>query len=72
MSWRRKKNAGTDNKEEKKLAGPLAKKGLPAEECSRRNGKWEGGSRQKQTSDNIQHHDKWTVCRYEEEMLRRG
>ena len=61
-SWRWKKTAGTDNKEEKKLAGPLAKKGLPAEECSRRNGKWEGGSGQKNTSDNIQHHDKWTVC----------
>ena len=30
-SGRRKNNAGTDKKEEKKLAGPLAKKDLPAE-----------------------------------------
>ena len=46
-SRRRKKNAGTDKEEEKKLAGPLAKKELPAEECSRSNGKREEGSRQK-------------------------
>ena len=32
---RRKNSAGTDKEEEKKLAGPLAKKELPAEECSR-------------------------------------
>ena len=31
----RKNNAGTDKEEEKKLAGPLAKKELPAEGCSR-------------------------------------
>ena len=31
-SGRRKKNAGTDKEEEKKLAGPLAKKEMPAEE----------------------------------------
>ena len=30
-SGRRNNNAGTDNEEEKKLAGPLAKKELPAE-----------------------------------------
>ena len=40
-SGRRKNNAGTDKEEEKKLAGPLAKKELPAVGCSRRNGKWE-------------------------------
>ena len=34
-SGRRKHNAGTDKEEEKKLAGPLAKKELPAEGCSR-------------------------------------
>ena len=34
-SWRRKKAAGTDNNEEKKLAGSLAKKELPDEGCSR-------------------------------------
>ena len=34
-----KNNAGTDKEEEKKLAGPLAKKELYAEGCSRRNGK---------------------------------
>ena len=34
-SGRRKNNAGTDKEEEKKLAGPLAKKELPAEGCSR-------------------------------------
>ena len=32
---------GTDKQEERKLAGPLAKKELRAEECSRRNGKGE-------------------------------
>ena len=38
-SGRRKNNAGSDKIERKKLAGPLAKKELPAEECPRRNGK---------------------------------
>ena len=38
---KRKNNAGTHKEEEKKLAGPLAKKRLPAEGCSRRYGKWE-------------------------------
>ena len=33
-SGRRKNNAGTDKEEENKLAGPLAKKELPAEGCS--------------------------------------
>ena len=44
---RRKNNAGTDKEEEKKLAGPLAKEELPAEGCSRRNGKQEVISWQK-------------------------
>ena len=60
-------NAGTYKEERKKLARPLAKKKLPAEGCSRRNGKREDGSRQKKISDDIQHYDKWTVCRYEKE-----
>ena len=34
-SGRKKNNAGTDKEEEKKLAGTLAKKELPAEGCSR-------------------------------------
>ena len=34
-SGRRKNNAGTHKEEEKKLAGTLAKKELPAEGCSR-------------------------------------
>ena len=38
-SRRRKNNAGNDKEEEKKLTGPLAKKELPAEGCSRRNDK---------------------------------
>ena len=38
-SGRKKNNTGTDKEEEKKLAGPLAKKELSAEGCSRRNGK---------------------------------
>ena len=63
----RKNNSGTDKEEEKKLAGPLAKKELPAEGCSRRNVKWEQGSRRKKISDDRRHHNKWTVCRYEEE-----
>ena len=67
-SGRRKNNAGTDKEEEKKLAGPLAKKELPAERCSRSSGKQEEGSLQK-ISDDRQHHDEWTVglCRYEKE-----
>ena len=48
-------------KRKNKLAGPLAKKELPAEGCSRRNGKREKGSRQKNKSDDIQHYDKWTM-----------
>ena len=65
-SGRRKNNAGTDKEEEKKLAGPLAKKELPAEGCSRGNGKREEDSWQKKIYDR-QHHDKWTVSRYEKE-----
>ena len=45
------------------MAGSLAKKQLPAEECSRRNGKREEGSKQKKISDDRQHHNKWNVCR---------
>ena len=40
-SGRRKNNAGTHKEEEKKLAGQLSKRELPAEECCRRYGKWE-------------------------------
>ena len=60
-SGRRKNNAGSDKEEENKLAGPLAKKKLPAERCSRRNGKLEESLRQKKTSYDRQHYDKWTV-----------
>ena len=66
-SRRRKNNAGPDKEEEKKLAVTLAKKEMSAEVCSRRNGKREEGTWQKNISDFIQHHDKWTVCRYEKE-----
>ena len=58
---RGKNNAGTDKEEEKKLAGPLAKKELPAEEWSRNIYKREDSSRQKKISDNSQHYDKLTV-----------
>ena len=44
-SARSKNNAGTDKEEEKKLAGPLAKKELTAEGCFRRNVKREESSR---------------------------
>ena len=44
-SGRRKNNAGTDKEDQKKLTGPLAKKQLPAEGCSGRNGIREEGSR---------------------------
>ena len=57
-SGRRKNNAGTDKGEEKKLAGPLAKKEQPAEGCSRRNVKREESSLQKKISDDRQHYDK--------------
>ena len=50
-SMRRKNNTGTDEEEERKVAGPLAKKELPAEGCSGRNGKREESSRQKKISD---------------------
>ena len=63
----RKSNAGTDKEEEKKLAGSLAKKEMPAEACSRRNGKREEYLQQKKISDDRQHYDKWTVCRYKME-----
>ena len=53
-SGRGKNNAGTDE-EEKKLAGPLAKKELSAEGCSRRYGKLEESSSQKKISDDRQH-----------------
>ena len=70
---RRKNNAGNDKdeEEEKKLAGSLAKKELPAKGCSRRNGKLEDSSCQK-ISDNRQHYDKWTVWRYEKEGRKDG
>ena len=57
-SGRRKTNAGTNKEEEKKLTGPLAKKELPSDGCSRRNGKREESSRQKKISDHRQHYDK--------------
>ena len=66
-SGRRKNNTGTVKEEEKKLAGSLAKKELPAEGCSRRNGKREESSRQKKISDDRQNYDKGTVARYEKE-----
>ena len=50
-SQRRKNNAGTDKEMEKKLAGPLAKKELPAGRCPRRNGKREEGSWQKKSDE---------------------
>ena len=59
-SGRRMNNDGTDEGEDK-LAGPLAKKELLVEGCSRRNDKHEESSRQKKTSNDRQHYDKWTV-----------
>ena len=50
-SGRRKNNTGIDKEEEKKLAESLAKKELPPEGCSRRNGKREESSRQKKIPD---------------------
>ena len=47
---RRKNNAGTDKEEERKLAGPLTKKKLSSEGCSKRHGKREESSRQKKIS----------------------
>ena len=58
---RRKNNADTDKEEKNKLAGPLAKKELPAEGCSRRNVKREESSRQKKISIDRQHYDKLTI-----------
>ena len=58
---RRKNNARSDKKEENKLTGPLDKKELTAEGCSRRNSKGEESSWQNKISDDRQHYDKWTV-----------
>ena len=66
-SGRKKHNAGTDKEDEDRLAGPLAKKEVPAEVCSTRNGKRKESSRQKKISDDRQHYDKWTVLRYQKE-----
>ncbi len=54
-SGKRKNNAGTDKEEEKKLAGPLAKKELPAEGSLEGmiNGKKVRGIRRYQIIDNI-------------------
>ena len=41
----------TNKEEEKKIGWPLTKKELPVEGCSRRNGKRDEGSRQKNISD---------------------
>ena len=60
-SGRRKNYARTDKEEENKLAGPLVKKELPSEECSRRNVKREESLRHKKISDDRQYHDKWTA-----------
>ena len=43
-SGRMRNNVGTNKEDEKKLAGPLAKKELSAEGCSRSYGKWEESS----------------------------
>ena len=66
-SGRRKINAGLDKENEKKLAGILPKKELPAEGWSRKNGKREEGSQQKKISHDRQQHNKQTVCKYEKE-----
>ena len=56
---RRKNNAGTDKEEENKLAGPLAKKELPAEGGSITNSKREECSHQKKKiSADRQYYDK--------------
>ena len=61
-SGRRKNNAGTDKEEEKKLAGSLAKKELPAEGMV--NGKKIRGRRKYQMIDYIMING---LCRYEKE-----
>ena len=60
-SGRKKNKVGTNKEEVKKLAGPLAKKELPAERCCRRNDKLEENSRQKNMLGDRQHYDKWNV-----------
>ena len=54
---RMKNNTGT-HKDEKKLAGSLAKKELPDEGRSKRDGKREESSQHKKISDDRQHYDK--------------
>ena len=48
-------------KSKRNWLGHWLKKELPAEGCSRRNGKREDSSWQKKISDDRQHYDKWTV-----------
>ena len=57
-SGRRKNNASTDKEEEKKLAGLLAKKKLPAEGCNKRDGKREESSWHRKISDDRQQYGK--------------
>ncbi|KAJ4438552.1 hypothetical protein ANN_14499 [Periplaneta americana] len=51
----KKKDAETDQKEEKELAGLLAEKKLPTEGCTGRNGKREKSLWQKKISDDRRH-----------------
>ena len=60
-SVRRKNNSGNNKDEENNLTGPLAKTELPAEGCSRGNGKRKEGSRQKMMLHDRQHYGKCTV-----------
>ena len=54
------------------MAGPLVKKTCLLKDGPRRNGKREENLRQMKISDYRQHHDKWTVCRYEKEGCEEG
>ena len=65
-SGRRKNNVGTD-KEKINWMGHWLRRNCLLKDALRMNGKRKDGSRQKNISDDRQHHDKWTVCRYEKE-----
>ena len=65
-SGRRKNNAGTDKEEKKKLAGHWLRRNCLLKDAVE-NDKRKESSRQKKISDDSQHYDKWTVCKYEKE-----
>ncbi|KAJ4445745.1 hypothetical protein ANN_12430 [Periplaneta americana] len=60
-------NAQTDEEKKKKLAGSLAKKELPTEGCTGKDGERKKNSGKKKISEDGQHQHTWIICGDEEE-----